>query len=966
MKRIAAVFAALIIAVCSFSTVGAVPTDESSVAVSETQSSTESQTSKTTDVSQNSENSNTNVESQVSQEEITYRKYTVKDKNFEIALPSSMYVLTRDMDENDPALSACKTTKEEINKSFAETDTYIRACSKDFSYDITIDIVSNESTREIDNLAALTETELESLKSSVLEQGVFSDCTRTVYGKHLFFDLTFVQQLNDTQVYGMQEYTIVGGQKYTITFQSYNTPIDDKHKAIMKTIMESLTISSSSIIDEEKNILQTSSNTKTSANLFNSRKFLVIAGLSIVGIAIFTALVALTIKAKHNKTLEEEKTDLSSNVEPVKLDIPKETVSVEKPQIETSETESQKTSKVSDDTQKILADIQSKANAITSDIIEGNTQKRLQPVKTETAKKPEKTESSTVIKSAEKAKTNGEEKTKEKEQSVTPIQTVSETKDEPVSEYEKRFGKTRMQTAVQPIVAQTQQIEKKKDAEIQLVQKPENKQQKQIDEIQGFFRSTSTVKNSETSQTSVEEVTKKQSSTTVSEQEKKVETAKGEVTKPFEPVKPVADKKPAESTKTSEPTKPVADKKPAELAKAPEPTKPVADKKPAESAKTSEPTKPVADKKPAESTKTSEPTKPVADKKPAESTKTSEPTKPVADKKSAELAKATEPTKPVADKKPAESTKATEPTKPVADKKPAESTKAPEPTKPVADKKPAESTKAPEPTKPVADKKPAESTKTPEPTKPVADKKPAESTKTSEPTKPVADKKPAESAKATEPIKSVTKQKLADTNEQTIKSEGEKMYENEELSEYEKRFGKNRITPSNVTPIAPSEMPLEQSQEPIDEVLLEQSTEAKIENDGEQEFFDGVVYHTEPEQPLDEHTRFEKLTGIRFEEGIFVSSESVKQVMPANIIPRLESVKADEYNRQMELKRKTRNIVSSSPQKAQSSEPPTYTPKQPPQDDDMTIYSRTGGSMPEETPSESSGFIQNLKKKILK
>ncbi|MGN0537104.1 MAG: hypothetical protein ACI4M3_03890, partial [Acutalibacteraceae bacterium] len=522
MKKIAAVFAALVMTVCSFATVGAVPTDDNSTTVSET--------SEISDTSQVSDNSNSEQTSNT--EEITYQKYTVENKNFEISLPSSMYVLSRDMDENDPALNACKTTKEEVNKSFVETDTYIRARSKDFSYDITIDIVSNDNTKGIDNLSALTEAELESLKTSILEQGVFSACTRTVYGKHLFLDLTFTQQLNDTKVYGMQEYTIVGGEKYTITFQSYNTPIDEEHKAIMKTIMESLTISSSSTAEEEQKIIETPSDTKT--NLFNSRKFLVVAGLSVIGIAIFTALIVLTIKAKHNKMTEEEETDLPSNVEPVKIDMPKE---------QKTNTNTEKSSKVStDDAKKILADIQSKAEVITSDIMEGNTQKRLQPVtpekSTETVKKSEKTEPPTEtdltkpIKAVEEKKT---EKTAEPVQPVVVKKPVEEKKstEPPVSEYEKRFGKARTQTEtivkpqpVSPVVPQSQHIVKENDTIVQNEPKAkqESKKQEQIDEIKGFFRPASTDKGSETSQPPVKEVIEKQPSVpTAPKQEKKIE-----------------------------------------------------------------------------------------------------------------------------------------------------------------------------------------------------------------------------------------------------------------------------------------------------------------------------------------------------------------------------------------------------------------------------------------------------------
>ena len=251
MKKISAMLAAALIALTLSVPALAEPSEEasqeSSVSQSEEKTSEEGskESSKTSEEKTSKEESKaSSAESSVqssapSPDKLKYEKYRVEEAKMDISFPDNMYVITRDTDANDPAFEAYRLTKNEIMKKFEESSTYIRASAKDFSYDITVTVMKNSDTQAVKDLSSLSDKEIESVINNLLKQDVYKGCTRSEINNTLFLTLNMEEEAGDTKISGIQEYTIVGGVRVIITFQTYDGEIDEYEKQVFDAVMKS-------------------------------------------------------------------------------------------------------------------------------------------------------------------------------------------------------------------------------------------------------------------------------------------------------------------------------------------------------------------------------------------------------------------------------------------------------------------------------------------------------------------------------------------------------------------------------------------------------------------------------------------------------------------------------------------------------------------------------------------------------
>ncbi len=231
MKRLTALLTAALIALTVSTTAFAVPTDESSI-----------QTSGNSSESKPEESSVATAESSVfDPEKISYKSFELKNADMTIDLPSDMYFLTPDIAKNDPALSAAKTTAEEVKKSFSENGTLLKAFTKDFSFDINVTMSENDRTKTIDNLLSLSDSELEEVANALLESDYTTGCAKNTYNGTLFLTLDTEYKSSDTEIYGVQEYTVVNGKNVIITFQSHTGQFSKNTQKLVKEIMNNTT-----------------------------------------------------------------------------------------------------------------------------------------------------------------------------------------------------------------------------------------------------------------------------------------------------------------------------------------------------------------------------------------------------------------------------------------------------------------------------------------------------------------------------------------------------------------------------------------------------------------------------------------------------------------------------------------------------------------------------------------------------
>ena len=241
MKRLTVVLAAALIIMAASGTAYAAP-DESSSEKSSQSSSASSESSKT---SSESKDKTKNTSTELKDKDFaTYNIKYFKVLDLSIALPKKdTYILTPEMDPNDPALKAIGKTSSELAESFVESDTIIKAVAEDLSYDITVTISHNDKTKEIGDLTTIDGKELQKISDNLLSSEYAKGCSKNKYNDNVFLtiDLEYDSKSGSkTKIYGIQQYTVINGASVTITMQSYNSKLTDQHKAIMNKVMNSL------------------------------------------------------------------------------------------------------------------------------------------------------------------------------------------------------------------------------------------------------------------------------------------------------------------------------------------------------------------------------------------------------------------------------------------------------------------------------------------------------------------------------------------------------------------------------------------------------------------------------------------------------------------------------------------------------------------------------------------------------
>ena len=245
---------------------------------------------------------------QVSVEELdpsalTYQNYQLDGVNMTISLPDSMYVLTREMAKDDPTLTACKLTKEEVTESFKATDTYIKASAKDFSYDITVQLVKNENTKAINDLTSLEDDELQDVIDNLLKQNIYTGCSKTKFNDTLFLTLDTQYDSSSTNIVGIQEYTIVQGTKVVITFQSYNNEVSPQQKKLLNTIMNSV-IFEKTQPEEQPSVVSTKE--ELDINRLDVR-YIYLMAASVIALIFLTSIIVVGLNYRKSKSNSDEK-----------------------------------------------------------------------------------------------------------------------------------------------------------------------------------------------------------------------------------------------------------------------------------------------------------------------------------------------------------------------------------------------------------------------------------------------------------------------------------------------------------------------------------------------------------------------------------------------------------------------------------------------------------------------------------
>lgn len=235
-------------------------------------------------------------------DKIRYATYNIKNVNMFIDIPSDMYVLTPGISADSPALAAAGMTKSEAEKSLSESDTAIKAFSKDFSYDITVTMVKNSNSKQIGNLSSLDDKQMQKLMDSLLRNTYTKGCAKNKYNDVLFLTLNMEYSADDgTKIYGIQQYTVINDANIMVTIQSKNEPLSNDQRALFNKIMTSVFFDS---VNQPQTEEETSSDISGTMIQELDRRYLLIIACSIIAAAALAGIIIVATKRRETIAAE--------------------------------------------------------------------------------------------------------------------------------------------------------------------------------------------------------------------------------------------------------------------------------------------------------------------------------------------------------------------------------------------------------------------------------------------------------------------------------------------------------------------------------------------------------------------------------------------------------------------------------------------------------------------------------------
>ena len=157
-----------------------------------------------------------------------------------IALPNDVYAILRSGEQSEKALELFKMTAEEAVASLKKSNMYLKASPEDFAYDITVTMTQDEDSKTINNFTELSDKDLIEITNSLTKQKEYTSCTQKKYGDVLYLSLNYHSTEDGDDIAGIQNYTVVNGQKITITLQTRAKDLSDQQKEILEAVMKSV------------------------------------------------------------------------------------------------------------------------------------------------------------------------------------------------------------------------------------------------------------------------------------------------------------------------------------------------------------------------------------------------------------------------------------------------------------------------------------------------------------------------------------------------------------------------------------------------------------------------------------------------------------------------------------------------------------------------------------------------------
>lgn len=166
-------------------------------------------------------------------------EYVVSEMGISLEIPDEYIVFTRDMDKNDPAFADFDISKETLMDQFDTAHIYLNAVFPNGNEEIVVTMEENI----ISEFNGLGETSLLMLASTLKDGYEEYGISVSSYDIYHHPQLEFIRiyfNTTDKTTYGLQYYTIYGGQAMNFTMRSYDGPISGSQERTIQNVVDSV------------------------------------------------------------------------------------------------------------------------------------------------------------------------------------------------------------------------------------------------------------------------------------------------------------------------------------------------------------------------------------------------------------------------------------------------------------------------------------------------------------------------------------------------------------------------------------------------------------------------------------------------------------------------------------------------------------------------------------------------------
>ena len=149
--------------------------------------------------------------------------YTFEKLYMSLDIPNDLITVTRETKRTDEVFLKLKKTYEETIKDMKEANCYLMAYPEDFSFELTVEMHTDNESKEIYDFNLLTEDQLRAVKDSLSKSGLYHSVSHPAHTQAIFFNLGIeYDDESGKKYYGAQSYTIINGMQITITLTTFN------------------------------------------------------------------------------------------------------------------------------------------------------------------------------------------------------------------------------------------------------------------------------------------------------------------------------------------------------------------------------------------------------------------------------------------------------------------------------------------------------------------------------------------------------------------------------------------------------------------------------------------------------------------------------------------------------------------------------------------------------------------------